>query len=79
MPARRLVLAPTRELADQVANNVKAYAKHSKLRSMVVFGGIDMKPQTAELKTGVEVLIATPSRSPCRQSHWLKAPPPAKG
>ncbi len=61
-PVRALVLAPTRELADQVANNVKAYAKHSKLRSMVVFGGIDMKPQTAELKTGVEVLIATPGR-----------------
>ena len=61
-PVRALVLAPTRELADQVANNVKTYAKHSKLRSMVVFGGIDMKPQTAELKTGVEVLIATPGR-----------------
>ena len=61
-PVRALVLAPTRELADQVANNVKSYAKHTKLRSMVVFGGIDMKPQTAELKTGVEVLIATPGR-----------------
>ena len=61
-PVRALVLAPTRELADQVANNVKSYAKHSKLRSMVVFGGVDMKPQTAELKTGIEVLIATPGR-----------------
>ena len=57
-----LVLAPTRELADQVANNVKTYAKHTQLRSVVVFGGIDMKPQTAELKRGVEVLIATPGR-----------------
>jgi superfamily II DNA/RNA helicase len=61
-PVRALVLAPTRELADQVANNVKTYAKHTLLRSMVVFGGIDMKPQTAELKKGVEVLIATPGR-----------------
>ena len=61
-PVRALVLAPTRELADQVANNVKAYAKHTQLRSTVVFGGIDMKPQTAELKKGVEVLIATPGR-----------------
>jgi ATP-dependent RNA helicase RhlE len=61
-PVRALVLAPTRELADQVANNVKAYAKHTQLRSTVVFGGIDMKPQTAELKAGVEVLIATPGR-----------------
>ncbi len=61
-PVRALVLAPTRELADQVANNVKTYAKHTMLRSTVVFGGIDMKPQTAVLKTGVEVLIATPGR-----------------
>ncbi|MGA1317818.1 MAG: DEAD/DEAH box helicase [Rubrivivax sp.] len=61
-PVRALVLAPTRELADQVANNVKTYAKHTQLRSTVVFGGIDMKPQTAVLKAGVEVLIATPGR-----------------
>ena len=61
-PVRALVLAPTRELADQVAQNVKAYAKHSALRSTVVFGGIDMKPQTLELKRGVEILIATPGR-----------------
>jgi ATP-dependent RNA helicase RhlE len=61
-PVRALVLAPTRELADQVAENVKKYAQHTKLRSAVVFGGIDMKPQTAQLKAGVEVLIATPGR-----------------
>jgi ATP-dependent RNA helicase RhlE len=61
-PVRALVLAPTRELADQVANNVKAYSRHTKLRAAVVFGGVDMKPQTAELKAGVEVLIATPGR-----------------
>ena len=61
-PVRALVLAPTRELADQVANSVKTYSKYTKLRATVVFGGIDMKPQTAELKTGVEVLIATPGR-----------------
>jgi ATP-dependent RNA helicase RhlE len=61
-PVRALVLAPTRELADQVANSVKTYSKHTKLRATVVFGGIDMKPQTAELKKGVEVLIATPGR-----------------
>jgi superfamily II DNA/RNA helicase len=61
-PVRALVLAPTRELADQVAASVKTYAKYTNLRSTVVFGGIDMKPQTAELKRGVEVLIATPGR-----------------
>jgi superfamily II DNA/RNA helicase len=61
-PVRALVLAPTRELADQVANSVRTYAKHTKLRSTVVFGGIDMKPQTTDLKAGVEVLVATPGR-----------------
>jgi len=61
-PVRALVLAPTRELADQVAANVKKYAQHSLLRSAVVFGGVDMKPQTEELRKGVEVLIATPGR-----------------
>jgi ATP-dependent RNA helicase RhlE len=61
-PVRALVITPTRELADQVANSVKTYAKHTSLRATVVFGGIDMKPQTAELKRGVEVLIATPGR-----------------
>ena len=61
-PVRALVLLPTRELADQVAQQVKLYGKYTNLRSTVVFGGIDMKPQTAELKRGVEVLVATPGR-----------------
>lgn len=61
-PVRALVLLPTRELADQVAQQIALYAKHTKLRSTVVFGGMDMKPQTAELKRGVEVLVATPGR-----------------
>ncbi|MFY8054943.1 MAG: DEAD/DEAH box helicase, partial [Limnohabitans sp.] len=61
-PVRALVLLPTRELADQVAQQVKLYAKYSNLRSAVVFGGMDMKPQTLELKKGVEVLVATPGR-----------------
>jgi len=61
-PVRALVLAPTRELADQVAANILAYARHTRLRSTVVFGGIDMKPQTAQLKAGVEILVATPGR-----------------
>src|SRR6201991_4559711 len=61
-PVRALVLLPTRELADPVAQQIKLYAKHTQLRSTVVFGGIDMKPQTAELMKGVEVLVATPGR-----------------
>ena len=61
-PVRALVLLPTRELADQVAQAIKAYAKHTQIRTTVVFGGMDMKPQTLELKRGVEVLVATPGR-----------------
>ncbi|MCG1055473.1 DEAD/DEAH box helicase [Mycetohabitans sp. B5] len=61
-PVRALILTPTRELADQVAANVHAYAKHTPLRSAVVFGGVDMNPQTAALRRGVEILIATPGR-----------------
>ena len=61
-PVRALVIAPTRELADQVASNIRGYAAQTKLRVAVVYGGIDMKPQTLELKAGVEVLVATPGR-----------------
>jgi superfamily II DNA/RNA helicase len=61
-PVRALILTPTRELADQVADNVKAYSQHTPLRATVVFGGIDMAPQTAALRAGVEILIATPGR-----------------
>ena len=61
-PVRALVIAPTRELADQVASNIRGYAAQTKLRVAVVYGGIDMKPQTLELKGGVEVLVATPGR-----------------
>ena len=61
-PVRALVLLPTRELAVQVAQQVELYAKYTNLRSTVVFGGMDMKPQTLELKRGVEVLVATPGR-----------------
>ncbi|HTJ92712.1 MAG TPA: DEAD/DEAH box helicase [Pararobbsia sp.] len=61
-PVRALILTPTRELADQVAANVFAYGKHTSLRSAVVFGGVDMNPQSEALRRGVEILIATPGR-----------------
>ncbi|WP_153102194.1 DEAD/DEAH box helicase [Paraburkholderia hayleyella] len=61
-PVRALILTPTRELADQVAANVLSYGKYTPLRSTVVFGGVDMNPQSAELRRGVEILIATPGR-----------------
>ncbi len=61
-PVRALILVPTRELAIQVEESVKAYAKHTPLRTLVVYGGVDIKTQTPHLKTGVEVLVATPGR-----------------
>jgi ATP-dependent RNA helicase RhlE len=61
-PIRALVLAPTRELAIQVEESIKTYAKHTALRSLVVYGGVDIKSQTPMLKSGVEILVATPGR-----------------
>lgn len=61
-PVRALVLAPTRELADQVHDNIRQYAKYTGLRTAVVYGGVDIKPQAEILRRGVEVLIATPGR-----------------
>ena len=61
-PVRALILVPTRELAIQVEQSVRTYAKHTKLRSLVVFGGVDIRTQTPHLKTGVEILVATPGR-----------------
>ncbi|MCB5189996.1 DEAD/DEAH box helicase [Methylobacillus arboreus] len=61
-PVRALILTPTRELAIQVEESVKTYAKHTPLRSLVVFGGVDIKSQTPTLMKGVEILVATPGR-----------------
>jgi superfamily II DNA/RNA helicase len=61
-PVRGLVLTPTRELADQVADHVKKYAARTPLRVAMVYGGVDMQPQTDALRRGCEVLIATPGR-----------------
>jgi ATP-dependent RNA helicase RhlE len=61
-PVRALVLTPTRELAVQVADSFRDYGKHLPLRSTVVYGGVDMNAQIAELRRGVEVLVATPGR-----------------
>jgi ATP-dependent RNA helicase RhlE len=61
-PVRALVLTPTRELAVQVAESFRDYGKHLPLRSTVVYGGVDMNAQIAQLRKGVEVLVATPGR-----------------
>ena len=61
-PIRALILTPTRELAIQVEESVKAYTKHVPLRSLVVFGGVNINTQIPVLKAGVEILVATPGR-----------------
>jgi ATP-dependent RNA helicase RhlE len=61
-PVRALVLTPTRELAVQVYESFRDYARHLPLRCTVVYGGVDMNAQIAELRRGVEILVATPGR-----------------
>ena len=61
-PVRALVLTPTRELAAQVEENLRTYAKYTGLRTTVIFGGMNMDPQTEALRRGIEVLVATPGR-----------------
>jgi ATP-dependent RNA helicase RhlE len=61
-PVRALVLAPTRELAIQVEESIREYGKYTNLRSTCVFGGVDIRPQLAIVRAGVEILVATPGR-----------------
>ncbi len=61
-PVRALILTPTRELAAQVEESVRAYGRHLPLRSAPVFGGVNINPQIAALRRGVDVLVATPGR-----------------
>ncbi len=61
-PIRALVLTPTRELAAQVSDNVKTYSEYLNIRSTVIFGGVNQRPQVSALKKGVDILIATPGR-----------------
>ncbi len=61
-PIRVLVLAPTRELAIQVEESFRGYAKHLPLRTAIVYGGTDMNAQIVQLRRGVEILVATPGR-----------------
>ncbi|MCC5794629.1 MAG: DEAD/DEAH box helicase [Chromatiales bacterium] len=59
---RALILAPTRELAAQVAESVRTYGEHLPLRSCVIFGGVSINPQISALRRGVDIIIATPGR-----------------
>ncbi len=59
---RALILAPTRELAIQVDDMIKLYAKQLELRSLAIYGGVDDKAQKQALIDGVDILVATPGR-----------------
>jgi ATP-dependent RNA helicase RhlE len=59
---RALIIAPTRELAIQVEEQIKEYGKHTNLRSTCVFGGVDIRQQLPIVRAGVEILVATPGR-----------------
>lgn len=60
--ARSLILAPTRELAIQIADNVRTYSKYLHLKSAIVYGGASPNPQIKSMSAGVDILIATPGR-----------------
>jgi len=59
---RALILTPTRELAAQVGENVKAYGRHLPFKTQVIFGGVNINGQIRKLQNGVDILIATPGR-----------------
>ena len=62
LTTRALVLAPTRELAIQIADSFQIYGKHLSLRQTTIFGGVNQKPQVKMMSKGVDILIATPGR-----------------
>ncbi len=68
---RVLVLTPTRELAAQIAESVRDYGAHTRLRSLVIFGGVGERPQIDKLQNGCDILIATPGRllDLCQQGY----------
>lgn len=59
---RALILAPTRELAAQIDENIRAYCANTKLTTALIFGGVNIRPQTEALSKGADFLVATPGR-----------------
>lgn len=59
---KALILAPTRELAIQIGDSFNSYGKYINLKTLVIFGGVSQNPQTNALKSGVDILVATPGR-----------------
>lgn len=61
-PIYALILAPTRELAAQIGDNIRDYSRFLPIRSLVVFGGVSINPQMMKLRGGIDILVATPGR-----------------
>ena len=61
-PIQSLVIAPTRELAVQIDDNFKTYAKFTNIKTAVIYGGVPQYRQTKKLKNGVDIIVATPGR-----------------
>ena len=59
---KALILTPTRELAIQIDESIAAYGRHLDLKHLVIFGGVSQHPQTAALRNGPDILVATPGR-----------------
>ena len=59
---RALILAPTRELAAQIDESIATYGRHLEISHMVIFGGVNERPQINALKRGIDVVVATPGR-----------------
>ena len=59
---RALVIAPTRELVVQIEENARKYGRHLPLRTATIYGGVGEQPQISALRTGVDLVIATPGR-----------------
>jgi len=59
---RALILTPTRELAIQVLDNLKLYGKHLPLKSTAIYGGVSTHQQTKDIRSGMDILVATPGR-----------------
>ncbi|EOR94792.1 ATP-dependent RNA helicase RhlE [Arcticibacter svalbardensis MN12-7] len=60
--ARALILAPTRELAMQIEQNIKEFAKYTDLRTVVIYGGLGPKTQIEQIAAGLDILVASPGR-----------------
>src|SRR6185295_979603 len=67
MPAKprfpgALILAPTRELANQIVGDLRNYGRYSKVSSLAVYGGVGIEPQIRALAGGIDIVVATPGR-----------------